>query len=199
MPDYKINIGVFQGDITGSDYLWNIGVSQTDAVAAGSIVPFTTSIAETGSVSTAISEMLGLLTSVQAVSITEAQLRSIVQFYTVCYGIGSVTATLGLVAAAIQSFSTSIYATSGVSAILKKLSYLINILSSTGVNPLFASDSADNFLIGGDIEVQSNAYAPLIEALLRFALGNYQGIDTVFTAAGGTVVTTVGGIVVGLS
>ena len=31
MPDYKWNIGAFQGDTAGADYKWNIGADQTDA------------------------------------------------------------------------------------------------------------------------------------------------------------------------
>lgn len=199
MPTYKTNIGVFQGDSAGADYKWNIGIDQTDTVAAGSVVPFAASIAGESSVSAVMSEILALFTNIEAVSITQAQLQGIIGFCTTYYSISSVAATLQLVGGAIQAFSTSIYATSEVTALLKKLSFLINTLSATTVYPLFASDSADNFLIGGDIEIQNNAYAPLIEALLRFALGSYQGINTVFTTADGTTVTVQGGIVTGLS
>jgi hypothetical protein len=168
-------------------------------IAAGSVVPFATSIAGVSSVSTIISEIMSLALSVQAVSLIATDLQLILNFLTSQYGISSVAATLQLVGGAIQAFSTSIYATSEVTATLKKLAYLINILSTTQVDPLFAADSFDSFLVSGDIEVQNNAYAPLIEALLRFGISSYQGINTVFAAAGGTIVTIKGGVVVGLS
>ena len=199
MAEYKYNIGVFQADVAGADYKWNIGADQTDAVVAGSIVPFAASIAGESNASIIIRELMSLSARVEAVSLTTTDLRMILGYCTAIYGIGSLFTTLELVVSGIIALQTSIYATSEILAILKKLVYMINILSATQVNPLFASDSFDSFLVGGNTEIQTNAYAPLIEALVRFALGSYSGINTVFTAGAGTAVTVQGGIVVGLS